>query len=309
MPDARVALVTTGPRPEIATDHDLPPLLAALHETGVAAESAAWDDPDVDWAGFDLVLIRSTWDYTWRREAFLDWAERCARMTTLLNPPPVVRWSSDKFYLARLAEAGVPAVRTRYLAPGAAVEPAAVLPADHEYVIKPAVGAGARYAARYRAGDRDTALRHIGHMHAEGVTAMVQPYMARIETGGERALVFLGGTFLHAVRKKAVLGTGVPFDHRKVAHPGLEPWVPTAREREVAERALAVVPHAEDVFYARVDLVDDDAGRPVVMELELIEPNLFLFVRPASLPVVAQAVAARARDARRAPGQPVAGHI
>ncbi|WP_372450454.1 ATP-grasp domain-containing protein [Streptomyces tagetis] len=287
----------------------MPLLLAALNETGVAAESAEWDDPAVDWAGFDLVLIRSTWDYTWRTEAFLEWVERCSRLTTLLNPPPVVRWSSDKFYLSRLTEAHVPAVPTRYLAPGAAVEAAAVLPSDHEYVIKPAVGAGARYAARYRAGDRDTAVRHIGHMHAEGITAMVQPYMARIETGGERALVFFGGSFLHAIRKKAVLGADVPFDQRKVAHPGLEPWVPTAREREVAESALAVVPHSGELFYARVDLVDDDEGRPVVMELELIEPNLFLSVQPASLPVVTGAIAARARDARRLPGQPVAEHI
>jgi hypothetical protein len=132
-------------------------------------------------------------------------------------------------------------------------------------------------------------------MHAEGLTAMVQPYMRAIDAGGERALQFFGGRLLHASRKRAVLAPGTAFDATKVAHPGLEPWTPTPAERAVAERALAAVPNAPELLYARVDLVDGEDGQPRVMELELVEPNLFLFLHPESLRPVVEAVLAAAR--------------
>ncbi|MFI8203583.1 RimK family alpha-L-glutamate ligase [Streptomyces sp. NPDC085937] len=295
MPEVRIALVTTQPRPEINMDRDMPMLLASLNKEGAEASSVNWDNEEVEWEAFDLVVLRSTWDYTWRSVDFLDWVDSCSHVTNLRNPPSVVRWSSDKHYLARLADAGVPVVATTYAAPN--TEPA--LPSQHAFVVKPAVGAGARYAARYQPSDQATALSHIHRMHSEGLTAMVQPYMSRIDSSGERALVFFDGKFLHAIRKNAVLAPGVPYDQRKVAHPGLEPWVPTQSELDVARSALAVVPDAQDLFYARVDLVDDDAGRPTVMELELVEPNLFLAVQPDSLPVVSRAIVEKARQVRR----------
>ncbi|QEV21580.1 ATP-grasp domain-containing protein [Streptomyces alboniger] len=309
MPEVKVALVTTRPRPEINTDHDMPLLLAALNAAGVTASSVEWDDQSTDWSQYSLVLIRSTWDYTWRSSEFLEWVDRCSRVTTLLNPPPVVHWSSDKYYLARLTEAGVPAVPTRYLTRDKASSVTAALPNTDEFVIKPAVGAGARYAARYTADDKHAAVQHICHMHDEGLTAMVQPYMSRVEVSGERALVFFDGSFLHAVRKNAVLASNVPFHHRKVAHPGLEPWAPTPSELDVATRALSVVPDAQQLFYARVDLVDDENGRPTVMELELIEPNLFLAVQPSSIETVTRAISEKALHVQRTRAQRVAEHI
>ncbi|NUO43639.1 MAG: hypothetical protein HOV82_16575, partial [Streptomyces sp.] len=235
---------------------------------------------------YDLVLIRSTWDYSWRSAEFTAWTERVGKVTRLANPADVVRWSSDKRYLGELAAAGVPTVPTAYLAPGDAVE----LPDDHEYVVKPTSGAGARYAARYTADQHETAVRQLQRMHAEGFTAMIQPYMRGIDVGGERALQFFGGRLLHASRKRAVLAPGTAFDADKVAHPGLEAWTATPAELDVAERALAAVPDAPELLYARVDLVDGDGGEPVVMELELVEPNLFLFLHPESLPRVVEAV-------------------
>ncbi|MGW0871925.1 ATP-grasp domain-containing protein [Streptomyces sp. NPDC002740] len=305
MPDVKIALVTTQPRPEINVDHDMPRLLTSLNKEGVEASSVNWDDGEVDWKEFDLVVLRSTWDYTWRSADFLAWVDRCSHVTNLWNPPSVVRWSADKYYLARLADANVPVVATTYFPPNA--EP--VLPSRHAFVVKPAVGAGARYAARYQPSDQDTAVRHIHRMHSEGLTAMVQPYMSRIDSSGERALVFFNGEFLHAIRKNAVLAPDVPYDQRKVAHPGLEPWVATQSELSVAQRALAVVPEAQNLFYARVDLVDDDAGRPTVMELELVEPNLFLAVQPDSLPVVSRAIVEKARKVQRARKHQVAEPI
>ncbi|GAA2762295.1 hypothetical protein GCM10010103_13360 [Streptomyces paradoxus] len=286
----RIAVVTYDPRGEEHKDRDLPVLVRALRDAGADAVAVPWDGPDVDWAAFDLALIRSTWDYSWRAEEFAAWAERCAKTTRLANPAGVVRWNADKRYLGRLSEAGVPVVPTRYFAPG---DPVA-LPADGEYVVKPASGAGARYAARYPAGERDAAVRQAERMHAEGFTVMVQPYLTGIDTHGERALQFFGGRLLHASVKGAVLAPGTPYDADKVAHPDLRPWEPAAAELAVAERALAAAPGGADLLYARVDLVTGPDGEPCVMELELIEPNLFLHLHPDSLPRVVEAVLAAA---------------
>ncbi|MEU6085623.1 hypothetical protein ABZ865_02255 [Streptomyces sp. NPDC047085] len=288
----RIALATYDPGAEPGKDSDLPVLVRALREAGAEAESRYWDDPDVDWGRYDLVVIRSTWDYSWRAAEFEAWVERVGAVTRLANPAPVVRWNSDKRYLGELAAAGVPTVPTRYFAPD---EPAD-LP-DHEYVIKPTSGAGARFAARYTPAEHETALRQLARMHAEGFTAMVQPYVSGIDVSGERALQFFGGRLLHASRKGAVLAPGTPYDADKVAHPGLEPWQPTDAELAVAEKALTSVPGGSDgLLYARVDLVDGEDGQPRVMELELVEPNLFLFLHPASLPRVTEAILAAAAD-------------
>ncbi|MFB8243549.1 RimK family alpha-L-glutamate ligase [Streptomyces sp. NPDC001046] len=286
----RIALVTYDPGAEEHKDRDLPVLVAALRAGGADARAVAWDDPTADWAGFDLALIRSTWDYSWRAGEFTAWAESCAAATRLLNPVGVVRWNADKRYLGRLADAGVPTVPTRYAAPGVPAD----LPTGHEYVVKPASGAGARYAGRYPAGERAAALRQVERMHAEGFTVMVQPYLAAVDTEGERALQFFGGRLLHASVKGAVLTPGTPYDADKVAHPGLRPWRPTDAELAVAERALAAVPGGPGLLYARVDLVTGPDGQPCVMELELIEPNLFLDLHPESVPRVVEAVLAAA---------------
>ncbi|MGQ5226462.1 ATP-grasp domain-containing protein [Streptomyces sp. yara] len=282
----RVALVTCADGPDVAEDRDLPVLVRALNEAGAEASAEVWDDAGVDWARFDLAVIRSTWDYSWRAAEFTAWAERCGALTRLANPADVVRWNTDKRYLADLAAAGVPVVETRYLAPGDSVE----LPDGIEFVVKPASGAGARFAARYTPDEHDTAVRHVRRLHDDGFTAMVQPYVRAIDSGGERALQFFAGKLLHASRKGPVLAPGTPYDQRKTAHPGLTDWTPTADELAVADAALSAVPGEPELLYARVDLVDGDDGRPRVMELELVEPNLFLWLHPESLPVVAERI-------------------
>ncbi|MGX2997376.1 hypothetical protein JNUCC64_24460 [Streptomyces sp. JNUCC 64] len=276
----RIALVTSRPGTGVPADPELPVLLAALAAAGADAAAESWGDPAVDWAGYDLAVIRSTWDYVLDVPGFLEWTARCARLTALANPEPVVRWNSDKRYLGDLARAGVPVVPTRYLPPG--TEPAP--PVDgRPYVVKPSQGAGARYAARYDGtpADAERAREHLSRLHAEGLTAMVQPYLRTIERTGERALVFAGGRFLHAVRKEPVLAEGVAFDGPRDPHPGVIRWHPTETERALAARALAAVPDGP-VTYARVDLADGDDGTPLLMELELIEPHLFLDHRPES---------------------------
>ncbi|MGW1716591.1 ATP-grasp domain-containing protein [Streptomyces sp. NPDC002156] len=288
----RIAIVTYDPRPGTSKDRDLPVLVRELTAAGADTAAVYWDDPDIDWASFDLALVRSTWDYTWRAEEFAGWLERCGKLTRVANPVGVLRWNMDKRYLGELAAAGVPTVPTTYLAPGDAPD----LPDDREYVVKPTSGAGARYAARYTPEGRETAVRHLARMHAEGFTAMVQPYVGSIDVTGERALQFFGGRLLHASRKGAVLAPGAAYDDDKVAHPDLEVWGLAPAEVALAERALAVVPDNSSLLYARVDLVLGDDGEPLVMELELIEPNLFLDLHPGSVVGVVEAVLRAAVD-------------
>ncbi|WP_089101498.1 ATP-grasp domain-containing protein [Streptomyces hyaluromycini] len=298
----RIALATYDPGAEPSKDRDLPVLLRALADAGAEAVARPWDDPEAEWGDHDLVVIRSTWDYSWRTDEFLPWVERVGKATRIANPAEVVRWNADKRYLGDLAAAGVPVVPTRYLAPGdpapggpAPDGPAAELPADRDFVVKPTFGAGARFAARYTPAEHGTAVRHLARMHEEGLTAMVQPYVSGIDVSGERALQFFGGRLMHASRKRAVLTPGTAYDADKVAHPELRRWTPTPAELAVAERALAAVPESPELLYARVDLVDGADGQPQVMELELVEPNLFLFLHPGSVAGVAAAILSAAR--------------
>jgi hypothetical protein len=265
----------------------MPLLCAAVTAAGADVDVVAWDDDRVDWSAFDLVVVRSTWDYAWRLGEFLTWAERCSRVARLVNPVPVLRWNADKTYLSTLAASGIPVVDTRYVAPGRRAD----LPADQEFVVKPAVGAGARYAARYGPDDRDLARAHVTRLHGEGLTAMVQPYQHGVDIVGERALVFVAGRFLHGVRKGPVLAQGSRYDQPREAHPGTRVWLPTPEELTLAQRALAAVPDVAAVLYARVDMVGRLRSEgPLIMELELIEPNLFLATHHDSLPAVAEAI-------------------
>jgi len=264
----RVALVSCRALP--LGDEDAPALLAACVGAGLDAEWLVWDDPAVDWTSYDLVVIRSTWDYPPRRDDFVAWADSVPR---LANPADVIRWNTDKGYLRDLEQAGLPVVPTTWLAPGDDV----VLPRSGEYVVKPAVGAGARDTARYQPGHAELAREHARRMLAEGREVMVQPYLAAVDEVGETGLVYFGGRFSHAVRKSALLTGPDPEVVGLYREEEIEPAEPTATERKVAELTLAAVPGGADrLLYARVDLVPDPDGDPIVLEVELTEPSFFL---------------------------------
>ncbi len=199
----RVALATCAEVPDLDEEGRL--LLAALDRLGVRAEPATWDDPDVAWAGYDLVVVRSTWDYAERRDDLLAWAGRVEDLTALCNQTALLRWSSDKRYLDDLAAAGLPVVPSWFLAPGqGAGHP--WLGAPH--VVKPSVGAGSRDALRLRADEAERSAEHVAALQAGGRTALVQPYVASVDTRGETALVYLDGAFSHAMRKGPLLREG-----------------------------------------------------------------------------------------------------
>jgi glutathione synthase/RimK-type ligase-like ATP-grasp enzyme len=267
-----VALVTGRSMP--APDLEMPLLVAALDGRGVRGVVVPWGEP-FDWSSVPLVLVRSPWDYFRHLEAFLGWAEQVERVTTLVNPASVLSWNSHKRYLTALADHGVPTVPTSVVGRGASTEVRRSELAAHrgEVVIKPAVSVGAIGAFRGPAGSVE-AGEHLAGLVAKG-DALVQPFQAVVLDEGELSLVYLGGAFSHAVRK-----VPVPGDYRVQVHYGgrVRPHQPTGRQRHVAEAALAIVP--APVSYARVDMVGEHD--PVIMELELIEPELFLRHRPGA---------------------------
>ena len=261
----RVALATCSYFPEGDVD-DEGGLPAAI---GGEAVWAVWDDPAVDWSSFDLVVLRSTWDYQGRRDEFLVWADGIG--DRLVNPPDVIAWNTDKRYLRELAGAGLPVVETALVEPGEAFAAP-----DGEYVVKPTISAGSRDTARFGPGDRARAAALVEAIHASGRTAMVQPYVASVDVRGETALLFFDGAFSHAIHKGPLLEPGAEPTSDVFAAETIEPREPSAAEREVAERILA---WATDRFgaltYARIDLVEDASGAPLLLELELTEPSLF----------------------------------
>lgn len=266
-------------------DGDLDAMVAAVRSRGADCRAVAWDDPDFDWSRAALVVVRSTWDYWRRLDEYLGWVRRVAQATRLANPAEVIEWNTDKHYLGELAAAGVPVVPTVFAEPGRA--PA--FPDAEEIVVKPAVSAGARDSARYRRSQRGLAEAHVRMIHDIGRTALIQPYLRRI-ADGERALIYLDGAFSHAVRKGPVITEPGVIDNDRVAHPDPVDHVPSREEFATAERALAACPGSGGLLYARVDLALDDAGRPVVMELELVEPDLFCARSQAALRNFAAAV-------------------
>jgi glutathione synthase/RimK-type ligase-like ATP-grasp enzyme len=277
----RIALCTWSDPSYV--DPEPPQIAEALRSRGIEAEVVVWH-AEVDWAAFDLVVVRSTWDYFDRLDEFLDWTDRVSSVSRIINSPKVIRWNSHKGYLAELGEAGIPVLPTLALAEGAA-RPAERMWATgwDEVVIKPAVDGGARQALRARPTAPE-AVEHLSRLVAAGDT-IVQPYAPSVEQG-ETSLFFFGGGFSHAVRKIPKAG-----DYRVQAlHGGSEEvHEPSPAELDVAVRAMALAP--DDLVYARVDLIDV-AGQPTLMELELIEPDLFLRMAPGAVDRFAAAVAA-----------------
>jgi len=281
----RVALATAAAFPRLDPD-DGQLLLAALHRRGVVAQPMVWDDPDVDWSAYDLVVIRSTWDYAPRRDVFVDWAESVAARTRLANPAPLIRWNTDKRYLRDLAAAGLPVITTTWLEPADPL----TLPTTGEYVVKPAISAGAKDTARYAADD-PAAPQHVARLQGAGRTVMVQPYLAAVDRAGETALLYVGGNYSHAIRKGPLLRLGGEFPAGPYAEEEIRRREPAAAERSLADAVLDAVPGGRhQLLYARVDLVPGADGVPLLLELEITEPSLFLDRDPSAADRLAAAI-------------------
>lgn len=277
---SEVALATA----QGVTDDDHALLDAALQTLGIAAAHRAWDDDGVDWTAYDLTVVRSTWGYWRRPAAFVDWARAQRRLE---NPLEVVEWAIDKHYLGDLAASGVPTIPTDYATCGAT----AALPAG-PVVVKPTVAGGSSGALRFGADDHAAARAHVDALAAMGCVAMVQPLVDGVVEHGELDVVVIDGEVSHAVRKRATLGERI-----HVPPTGAASWMPDAPDAaalDVVAAALSSIPGGPSC-YARVDLVDTPDG-PCVLELELVEPYLFLAAHPDAPARLAAAIA------RRTPG-------
>jgi len=282
----RVAFATCSAFPDgWQDDHPAAALLGA--------EFRVWDDPRVDWAAYDRVVIRSAWDYTASVDAFLAWCDAVGP-GRLRNVPGLVAFNADKRYLAELS---APTVPTLFVTPGEA-QPRL----RGEVVVKPNISAGARDTGRFGPATHDEASALIARIQAGGRVALVQPYMNAVDERGETALVFLGGELSHVLRKRAVLA---PDEEAPLADGRHAPaavmllddlvaaGIASAAERQLACQVIAEISERFGTpIYARVDLVIDPQGAPVLLELEVIEPELYLATSPGASERLAAAILA-----------------
>lgn len=274
-----LTLVTCAAMPEPDTDEQ--PLLDALSVAGIEAGMAAWDDPAVDWSQAPLTVIRSTWNYAEDRDAFLRWAQHVASQSTVLrNPLSVIGPNTHKSYLAGLERAELPVIPTRWFSRGgrpADADALRALPWRH-VVAKPAVGGGSTGVRAFdldRDEELESACAHIAGLQAGG-EVLVQPRLRSIVERGERDVVWIGGECTHVVTKLARF----EGEEERVARDEHSAAVdsPTDAEVALALRALRTVPAygQQELLYARVDLAEDELGTLRIVELELVEPSLFV---------------------------------
>ena len=264
-------------------DPDSPTLFRALGDAGVSAQLCRWDDESVRWNDFDLTVIRSTWNYPSRRTEFLEWASTIERLE---NPFDAVSYSSDKHYLADLEAKGLRIIPSHFCDVGETPEFFA-----GDFVVKPCVGAGSNDVTRYHENEHDRARLHVKALHDAGRDALIQPYIHSVDTLGERALIFINGHYEHAMAKAAMLN--VSAVERTFSWRQTRMTLVDGEDDAVAfgEKVLATKGFST-LLYARVDLVAMLGGW-AVMELELVEPSLFLLHHEPAAHALAAAIAAR----------------
>ena len=262
-------------------DRDEALVIAALGDRGVRVQTLAWDDDDAPFHDARLTVLRSTWNYAWHADAFRAWLRRTAEATTLVNPLTVVEWNLHKRYLLELDARGVPTVPTELVPRGSKRTLADVVAVRgwERVIVKPAISAASRLTlAVTNPIEGEEHLRQLSGQE----DVLVQPYQEAVESYGERSIVWIDGEITHAVRKSRRL----QGDHESVDLVAIDP-----RERDLAMRAIAAVDG--DLLYARVDMVPGAGGEPTIMELELIEPSLFLDHSPTALERFVAAIARR----------------
>jgi len=284
-PSGKVVFVTCEPRQPDWEDDQLS--AEVLNARGIETTFLAWDDPEADWGSFDLVVVRSPWDYGERLEEFLAWADAVG--PNLRNRAEILRWNTDKRYLAELDGAGLPVPPTLLIAPHGPVPEF-----GGKVVIKPVTGAGARDTGTFSDESREEALKLLARLGDQDDVAMVQPYIDAIDEAGETAVLFFGGRYAYSLRKRAFLpevGVAETKPGTKIAAAMYQEDLVTLGEASEAEidLGLKTIAWLSNRFgglplYARIDMVSVPGKGPVLMEVELTEPSLYM-ERTASLDV------------------------
>ncbi len=247
-------------------------LARALRERGHTVAAPVWTDPAVDWLSYDAVVLKSPWDYFDRIQEFYAWLDQLKALNVrLLNPLETVRWNADKRYLREIAAAGFPIVPTRWLPQGSPFE-ATDLFAEFQtekLVVKPAVSGGAKNTFALTLAEAEAQKTALAPLLAEE-DFLAQPFLPEIQTQGEWSLLYFGGEFSHCVLKTPRSG-----DFRVQLYFGADTANRPAPPALQATADRLVAQFAPGCLYARVDAVEV-GGEFLLMELELIEPMLFL---------------------------------
>jgi hypothetical protein len=258
----------------------------------VRVHAAAWDDPATAWSSAAAVVIRSTWDYHLRQAEFLDWVDRVSASTALHNDARVVRWNSHKRYLDELAKREIRVIDTVFADAGSRLDVDLIARAHGwaDVVVKPAVSASAHETRRFAGEERDEAQAHLERL-LNSRDVMVQPYLTALAERGELSLLYARGRFSHAVRRRSAL-----VDERSM--PKSAATAASTGARRFAYRVLAAASDAaglepNDLLYARVDLAETGADSYQLLELELVEPSLFLLHAPDAAEQFADALRSR----------------
>lgn len=280
-----VALVTC--REALGIDYDMPLLLEAVRATGVAVDEVCWDDESIDWSTYNHIVIRSTWDYHRRYDEFMHWVRTVSAVSTISNSVDVITWNTDKHYLAEVAEMGLPVVPTVFVEPGhdGWLDQVRELLTKGDVVVKPAISAGSNDTERH--SNIDVAQQHISELLSAQRSVMLQPYLADVDVESETGLVFIDGKFSHAFAKGALLAQEKNMSGGLYAEEEIGIRQPTAEQLLIGERAVKWLSSCfGKLLYARVDLLPTADG-PVIIELELTEPSLYLLLHPHSAEVLA----------------------
>jgi len=290
-----IIFATYAARPELSEDDAL--FAGALERRGVRVRAAAWDDPAVAWDSATAVVIRSTWDYHLRHAEFLAWVDRVTASTTLHNDARVVHWNSHKRYLDELAKRQIRVIDTVFADAGSRLDIDLIARAHGwaDVVVKPAVSASAHETRWFTEGERDQAQAHLERLLASR-DVMVQPHLSALAERGELSLLYARGRFSHAVRRRSALVDAGSMPKSAAAAASNDARRFAYRVLSAASAAAGLEPN--DLLYARVDLAETGADSYQLLELELVEPSLFLLHAPEAAEHFADVLVSRSLRAR-----------
>lgn len=261
-----------------ARDHDtdLPLLVRAFGDRGILVDIVDWDDKNISWETYRAAIVRSPWDYHRRYAEFLSWLHATSDLTRLFNSVDIIQWNTDKVYLQELIDADLPVIPTTYVRGAEDL----VLANDlikGDVVVKPTISAGSNNTERH-VNAPASAAAHIAHLVDNDMVAMVQPYQRFIDERGETGMLYFNGEYSHAFRKGAILATGDNVKNGLYTEEDIGPRDASREERELGDDVIAFVTEKFGAapLYARVDVVRGSGGYPVLMELEMAEPSLYL---------------------------------
>jgi glutathione synthase/RimK-type ligase-like ATP-grasp enzyme len=269
----KFTFITYCDLPNLDADDQL--VAAELTKRGYLCNVADWRDQTVPWVNAGICVVRSTWDYHLHYQEFLSWIEKVAATTTLYNNVELLRWNSNKHYLLDLERASVPIVPTVFFQKEQPVNLGEVLD-QHQWVkgvLKPAVGLSTFGVKKIARTDLDS-QSHLNTM-LKTSDVLLQPFIESVHDRGERALVFPGGDYSHTVRKS---------DFQPLAQAGEAGETIVAPEQSELKLADLILKQVKiPVAFARVDLIKDTDGQDLLMELELVEPSLYMGMHKAAV--------------------------